>query len=352
MIPRLADLPETALKGKRVLVRVDFNIENPADGFRERAILPTLEYLLKAKARVVLLSHRSRPHRQETNFTKPVAAVKQSESLKPFLPFLKRHVRREAMFLNRIPAKLPPRGTLFLIENLRLWTGEEKNDAGFARALAALGDLYVNDAFAVAHRKNASVVAITRFLPSYAGLLLTRELEGLAASLSPARRPFLIILGGGKLDDKIRIMRRLEAKAGKIILGSAILNDPSLIDITSPKIMVPVDFIGEGETALDIGPLTAAEIEEEIKHAKTVIWNGPVGQFEVPRYSMGSKRIAYCIAHSRVYSVVGGGETTQLITDMKLEDKIDFLSTGGGAMLTFLAGEKLPAVEAMKNASH
>lgn len=318
------------------LVRVDFNVESARDALRLEASLPTIKQLLDKKgARIVILSHRGRPNGRN----------KVGLSLREFLPFLRRHLRQKVVFLKDIPAKLPT-GRIFLLENLRFWPGEEKNDLQFAKKLAHLGDRYINNAFAVSHRKNASITQLPKLLPASMGLLLEKEIKVLSKIMKKPKRPLVLIFGGSKIEDKLPVIKYLLPKTNKVLLGSSILNNSKLPN--SSKLVKPIDWIGEEKWAYDIGPLTVIKYKEIIQKAKTVIWNGPVGNFENPKYAAGSIAIAHIIADSRAFSVIGGGETTQLIRHLGLERKIGFLSTGGGAMLELLSGKKLPGIEALQ----
>ena len=339
----LSAVNEKEISGKTCILRVDFNVEDAKDSLRLEASLPTMRLLLKNKAKILIISHRGRP--------KLVASSKQQVardlSLKTLVPFLKKNLGQKVKFFSDISDVSQRVGTVGLLENLRFWPGEESNDPDFAGQLAKLGDFYVNDAFAVSHRENASVTELPKLLPSYAGLLLEKEIETLSKAMENPEEPLVLIMGGSKVEDKLPIIKHLLPKADRILLGSAALNQPELIP-KSEKIITPVDSIDGGGKAWDIGPETIKKYSEEIKKAKTIIWNGPLGQFEDEKYAKGSMEIAKAIAASKAFSIVGGGETNQLILSLKLQNKIGFLSTGGGAMLEFLAGKKLPGIEALK----
>ncbi len=346
MMRRLSALRKRECVGKTVLVRVDFNVENPRDAWRVEAAAPTIAFLLKRGARVVLLSHRGRPQ-LENRQQKTNPRIRKKFTLTVFVPVLQKLLRQKVRFLRTIPLKLPE-GRLFLLENLRFWPGEEKNDARLARSLAGLADFYVNDAFAVSHRRAASIVAIAKLLPSYVGFCLAREITTLERVMRRPKQPLVLVIGGGKMSDKLGVIRNLLPSARRVLLGSASRRAglPSLP--RSPKIILPADWIGEKGVPLDLGPETVRRYLAEITRARTIIWNGPVGQFETPRYRRASEAIARAVANSRAFTVAGGGETTQLLREMKLDKKIGFISTGGGAMLEFLAGKKLPGVEALR----
>jgi len=281
----------------------------------------------------------------------------------PVTPIKHFHFDRIREMLRAAPAK-----SVYLMENVRLLKGEETNSPRLAKTLASLGTIYVNDAFAAAHRTHASVVGITRYLPSYAGLLMERECAALRDILRNVAHPFVVIIGGVKAWDKMPVIRRLMPRADAFLFGGSVANtilkaagtgigdsvyDPEFIALgtqlaKNKKVVLLRDWLWDKNKILDIGPQTIGEFVARIKKAKTVLWNGPLGQVEDTRYAAGSVAVAEAVAKSRALSVVGGGETTQLIRSLNLQKKISLLSTGGGAMLEFLAGKKLPGVEALK----
>lgn len=374
---RITSLKKGALKGKTVLLRVDFNVEivrgKIADDYRIRASLPTIQWLLQRGAKPILLSHLARPRRKDAKY-----------SLRPVARYLSELLGRRVILFEEWDDLAPfwrilPDRTIGMLENLRFWPGEEKNDAGFARRLAQLGDLYVNDAFAVSHRKNASVVAITKYLPSYAGMLLWREIEMLERIRTIRRRPFVAILGGKKLSDKLPLIRAFIKKADAILTGGGVANTFLLakgVDVGqsiverqfvpvarrmlsgTPVLHVPSDWkIGKGKAIFDIGPRTVRDYRRVIAGARMILWNGPMGVFEDSKFAKGSWAIARAIAkNTRAFSVVGGGETIACVRqaiphyELLTSQKRLFLSTGGGAMLEYLAGKKLPGIEALKRA--
>jgi len=344
----LKDLAKKNLTGKTCLLRVDFNIESVKDSLRLEESLPTIKFLLQKGARVVILSHRGRPN---TSIKYKVVSSKRFDSelsLRVFIPFLRKNLRKKIIYLNDIPDKLP-NGKVFLLENLRFWPEEEADDLNFAKQLANLGDFYVNDAFAVSHRKNASVTQLPKLLPAYAGLLMEKEIGTLSEVIKNPKKPLVLIFGGAKIEDKLPVIKNLLPKANKVLLGSSILNYQYFtLLIQDKKVIRPKDYAGESSEALDIGPLTVEEYKKEIQNAGTIIWNGPLGKFEDKKYATGSIAIAKAVAASKAFSIVGGGETAQLILKLGLRNKIGFLSTGGGAMLEFLSGKKLPGIEALK----
>ncbi len=365
----LRDLKPAFPRGKTCLLRVDFNVENLRESFRLRAALPTIQYLHRRGTRVVIISHRGRPTRNQRS--------KRRTTLRALLPFLREHFGERAVFMNHgatFPELLrrisrSPGNAVILLENLRFLPGEETNDPSLGKTLAAFGDFFVNDAFSVCHRKNASVTQLPRYLPSFAGLLLEREVKTLGKFLNANSKGLLLILGGAKASDKIGVMERFLRRSRSVLLGGVPANtflkargldidgsafEPTMIPLArlflkNRRIMLPSDFVAKGGRLLDIGPETAARFRDEIQRAKTIFWNGPMGLFEDKRFRVGSEAIARAIVKSRAFSIVGGGETTQLIFEMKLEKKIGFLSTGGGAMLEYLSGKKLPGLAALEN---
>lgn len=359
-----------AVQGKTVLVRVDFNVETSRDSLRLERSLKTIKHLLAARARVVLLSHRGRPE----------GSIVPELSLRCLLPFLKRRASQSIFLFDhfnfdhiraQVAAARP--GSLFMLENIRFRSGEESEDVQarkkLAEQLASLGDYYVNDAFAVCHRVGASITELPKLLPSYAGFLVMEEVEQLSQVLKKPKKPLVIIVGGGKASDKFAVIKNMYAQTDRFLVGGVLANTffrekgidtgYSAIDskiapavrkmINDKKIILPVDWMTERRGKIcDIGPLASKQFEEVIKHAKTVIWNGPPGIFEDEDCRMGTAGVAKAIIKSKAFSVVGGGETTQYLSQARLVDKFDFVSTGGGAMLDFLAGKKLPGLEVLK----
>jgi 3-phosphoglycerate kinase len=355
----LSGLKNKSFKGKTCILRVDFNVESPEDAFRLEAALPTIKFLRQRKARVIILSHRGRPKGPDSPF-----------SLKIILPFLRENLKESVIFLSELTEKLP-KGEIFLMENLRFYEGEEKNELSFAKKLAALAPkpaFYVNDAFAVSHRKNASVVQLPRLLPAYAGLLMEREIKTLKRVMKKPVPPLVLILGGAKISDKIGVIKNFLKKAKYILIGGATANtflaakkisigdslvEPDMTEVArkllnEKNIVLPIDWVMFQNRILDIGERTAVFFRKFISEAATIIWNGPMGFFENKQFLRGSEAVAKAAADSGAFSVAGGGETTQLILRLGLKDKFGFLSTGGGAMLEFLSGKKLPGIGALQ----
>lgn len=355
------------LKGK-ALVRLDFNTE---DEWRMETTLPTLRLLGKAAERIVIMSHRGRPKRYD-------AKLSLRRDAKALSKFLKKPVRFVSSLrfadMHKAIARAPRRSFL-LLENLRFMKGEEANDHKFARELASLADYYVNDAFAVSHRDDASVDAITRFLPSYAGLELEKEVKVLGGVRDTPKKPFVVILGGGKAHDKLGVMRSLRSSADYFIIGGAAANTllflngikigSSLID-KDPKdfkklkevlkwdhVTLPLDWKVEKGKILDIGEWTLRDFMSKIRVARTIIWSGPMGVIERGEFAHGTEKIAQAIIENKTaFSVAGGGETVMFLKKHKLDKKFGFISTGGTAMLDFFAGETLPGIAALERKPH
>jgi phosphoglycerate kinase len=335
--------------GKRVLVRVDFNVPledmRVADDTRIRAALPTLRLLLEREpAELVLCSHLGRPKGPD-----PALSMRPAEE----------RLR-----------ELVPDDRIRLLENTRFDPGETKNDPEFARELASHGDLFVNDAFGAAHRAHASTVGVAELLPSYAGLLLERELEELGSLLESPERPFVAIVGGAKVEDKVGVLRSLAERADTLLVGGKMAEDlrgakeyadlraelpPDVVaaaafEADAESRVVPAEAVPDGWLGLDIGPDTCGAFSERIGTARTVFWNGPMGVFEWPRFAEGTKAVAEAVAKADGHTVVGGGDSVRAIEELGLADRIDWVSTGGGASLELLEGKELPGVVAIPEA--
>jgi len=385
------------LRGKRVFIRVDFNVplENGevGDDTRIRASLPTIKYAVEHGATVVLASHLGRPKGQ----------VNPKYSLEPVVPTVSKLLGRPVAFAGDCigePAKTavdkvykPEGGGVVLLENLRFHPEEEKNDQEFASQLAALTDLYVNDAFGAAHRAHASVVGITKFVPNAAaGLLMEKELEYLGRVLKSPDRPLVAILGGAKVSDKLEVIQNFLSRVDRLIIGGAMaytflkargvpvgtsLVEDDKLDAAREieakakerglKLGLPVDHVVTerleagaphellkvGDPAIgnrmgvDIGPETVHNYGLMIEKAKTVVWNGPMGVFEIPEFATGTSSIARAVADVKGITIVGGGDSIAAVNQAGIADKITHISTGGGASLEFLGGRTLPGVEAL-----
>jgi phosphoglycerate kinase len=332
----LKTLKEIEVSGKRVLLRADLDvpIENGKVGedYRLRALSPTLNYLLENKAEITILGHLGRPNGKEDS----------TLSLKPVAARLSELSGRNIDFLPQLPPN--PSGLipkLLMLENLRFWPGEEENDPAFAKQLAGLGDLYVNDSFAASHRAHASIVGVPQHLPACAGLRLAEEVKELGGVLGDPERPLVFILGGAKTETKAPLVPNFAEVADSVLLGGLLMFDQSLRKITHT--VFPVDAV---ET-FDIGPETEKKFTEIIKNAKTVVWNGPMGKWEEKQYESGTRRVAEALAELPAKTIVGGGDTIAALSAFGLLEKMKYVSMGGGAMLEFLAGKKLPGLVAL-----
>ncbi|HET6748410.1 MAG TPA: phosphoglycerate kinase [Actinomycetes bacterium] len=374
---------------RRVLVRNDFNVPledgRITDDLRIRASLPTLEWLVEHGARVVCCSHLGRPKgkRDERYSLEPVAGA------------LGEHLGREVAFVDDVAGDQARRavmelddGQVLLLQNLRFEPGEEKNDPELAERLAVLAELYVDDAFGAAHRAHASVVAVAERLPAYAGFLLAREVEVLSRLLEGPERPFVAILGGSKVSDKLAVLSNLLDRVDSLVVGGGMcftflaaqgleigdsLFEPDKVDAVKellaaaeregkPVLLpsdvvvarevaedaerrtVPADGIEKGWKGLDIGPETAERFAAAVRDARTVFWNGPMGVFELAPFAEGTRKVAEAVAAADGFTVVGGGDSAAALAELGLADRVDHLSTGGGASLELLEGRTLPGV--------
>lgn len=387
------DLP---VAGKRVLVRVDFNVPMEdtriTDDTRIRAVLPTIRYLQEQKAKVILCSHLGRPGGKvvEKERLRPVAQ-RLAELLAQPVSWVEECVGPKAQqAVHALRA-----GEVLLLENLRFHPGEEKNDPSFAQALASLADVFVNDAFGASHRAHASVVGVPRYLPSVAGFLLEKELQALGMVLTSPQRPLGVLLGGAKVSDKIQVLGNLLPRVDILLIGGGMaatflkaqgievgksLLEEGLIPFArqvmeetrrrgitfclpadvvvaptlengAPHKVVPVTAIPADWRIADIGPDTVALFTSHLARCRTVLWNGPMGVFEVPSFAQGTRALAQALAdltqRQVLVSVVGGGSTAEALVHMGLAEKMSHVSTGGGASLEFLEGKELPGVSAL-----
>ena len=382
-------LKDFNFKNKKIILRADFNV--PLDGKgnilndkKIKATIPTIKYLLKNKAIIIIITHLGRPKGKIIKKLRTNKIAKRLSSL----------LRKRVFYLNKCIGKdvenfinKLSHGNIVVLENLRFYKEEKENNVKFAKLLSKLADIYVNDAFAVSHRKHASISAIIKFLPSYAGLLLEKEIKILNKIMKTRKKPFIAVLGGVKISDKIDLINSLLKKADKILIGGAMMftflkakklgigksiveNDKVSLAkrlLKNKKIILPVDVvvsnkfdenskskivntdkIPSNSFGLDIGKNTIKNYKKIIKKAKTIIWNGPLGKFEFKRFSKGTNEIAKAIAKAKIISVVGGGETSAVIEKLKLEGRVTHLSTGGGAFLEFIEGKKLPGIVALE----
>ncbi len=383
----IKDITEIAVKNKRVLLRCDLNVPldakgNVLDDFRIEKAIPTIEYLIKKGARVILISHLGRPGGK---VVKKLSLAPIQEKLVEYLDLSVTKARScLGEEIKEWTEKMAP-GEVLLLENLRFHPGETKNDLNFTKELAKLGDIFVNDAFAVSHRPHASIVGLPRFLPSAMGLLLKEEIESLSKVIKKPKRPLVGIVGGAKINTKIRPIKSFLEKVDFLLLGGKIANivlnikgvsvgrplpEPEIIkeleglELTNPKLRLPVDVsvalnsvyerkagpanVRKDESVLDIGPETVKIFSRIISEAKTIFWSGPLGKIEEKQFAIGTFGIARAIAQSDAFSVAGGRETVSFLRESNLADQFSFLSTGGGAMLAYLSKGTLPGIEALE----
>jgi phosphoglycerate kinase len=380
------------LRGKRVLMRVDFNVPM-ADGVvtddkRIKAVLPTIQYVLDHDASLILMSHLGRPKGTgfEPEFSLKAAAVALSRLLGKLVQMAPDCVGPEVEVL----AKALQPGEVLMLENTRFHKGEEKNDLELAKQMADLGDVYVNDAFGSAHRAHASTEGVARFLPAVSGFLMEQELEYLGRATDNPAHPYVAILGGAKISDKISVVENMLSKCDTLIIGGGMANtflaaaghnmQNSLVETSSVatakaimakaggKLMLPVDAVvadkfdaeaasqvvdidkvPAGWRVLDIGPKSIAQFGEVLQAAKLVVWNGPMGVFEFPRFAEGTFAIARLLATTGAITVIGGGDSASAVKKAGVAKQMTHVSTGGGASLEFLEGRALPGVAALND---
>jgi phosphoglycerate kinase len=382
------------VEGKRVLVRVDFNVPLDintgaiSDDSRIRASLPTLEYLVEHKAKVILCTHLGRPEGKVVE-TLRIAPIAQRLSQLTGLPVkvaqdcIGAEVEKTARALSE--------GDILFLENLRFHSQEEANDPGFAQQLARLAEIYVNDAFGTAHRAHASTVGVARYLPAVGGFLMEKELEAMSTLLNAPDRPFACLIGGAKVSDKIGLLRNMLKRVDIFLVGGGMAatllkaqgHEVGLSLVEAEKLglskellqeaqehnvplLLPLDVVAvekiateaEAKTVpatkvphdlyiVDIGPQTIELFSDELKKCRTIMWNGPVGVYEIPRFGEGTRAMARLLASLNSTTIVGGGSTAEIVEEMGLADKMTHVSTGGGASLRFLEGATLPGVEAL-----
>ena len=392
---RKKSVRDADVKGRRVLVRVDFNVPlergQITDDSRIRAALPTIRYLLDHRAAVVLMSHLGRPKgRVVPELSLRPVAERTSELLGTEVR-LAPDVTEEGV---RALIKSHRPGEAVLLENLRFRPEEEKNDPHFAEQLAELGDLYVNDAFGAAHRAHASTVGVTHYLPAVSGFLMERELEALGGVLENAAYPLIAVIGGAKISSKIGVLEHLLRVAEGFVIGGGMANtllkaegvdvQASLVEddkletarrflaaarrrersvylptdvVVAPEVApgvesktVPLDGIPDGWKIVDIGPESERQFAGVIASAGTVVWNGPMGVFEIPEFGHGTRAVAEAMAASSAKTIVGGGDSVAALEQVHMVDRMSHVSTGGGASLEFLEGKELPGVAALNDA--
>lgn len=381
------------VKGKRVLVRVDYNVPikdgKVGDDTRIRAAMPTLNYLLDHGASVILFSHLGRPK----------GGPDPKFSLKPVADYLSKLMGKPVAFsedcvgpVAEAAAKALKPGDILLLENTRFHPEEEKNDLELAKKMAALADIYVNDAFGSAHRAHSSTEGVAHFLPAVAGLLMEEEIKYLGQAIANPKKPFVAILGGAKISDKIGVIRNLLSKADQVLIGGGMANTffkaqgypigdslvedevldtaRELLQLGGTRLRLPVDMVvadkfdaeaaskvmpmgpvPEGWRIMDIGPETVKAYGKTIAGAGTVVWNGPMGVFEFPKFAKGTFEVAKAVAESKAVSIIGGGDSVAAVSAAGLSDRITHISTGGGASLEMLEGLVLPGLAALQDKS-
>lgn len=394
----IEDLKEKQLEGKKVLVRVDFNVPlneelEITDDTRIKATIPTINYLISNQVKVILMSHLGRPK------GKVIEKLRLDPVAKRLSELLKQDIKKVNDCIGEEVEKVVSNmqnGEVVLLENLRFYPEEEKNDYEFSKKLANLADIFINDAFGTAHRAHSSTVGVAEILPSYAGFLMAKEIEVLSNLMENPERPFVVLLGGAKISGKIDIVQNLLDIADKILIaggmsytclaaqgyevGNSLLEEYDLeivkkmlkrAEERGNKILLPVDLviarkevtenaeskmvkidnIPEDGIGVDLGEKSLAMFEEKIKRARTVFWNGPVGVFEIDKFAKGTNRIARVLAdmYGKAVTVVGGGDSIAAIDKAGFAEKITHISTGGGASLEFLGGKKLPGIEVLPN---
>ena len=387
-------LKDLELAGKRVLVRVDFNVPmndqgEITDDLRIRTVLPTLRYLVEAGARVIICTHRGRPkgQRVEAFSLAPVAALTAALLGRP-VPLAPDCIGPEV----EVAVAALKDGDCLMLENLRFHPEEEKNDAAFSRQLAALADVYVNDAFAVSHRAHASVVGVTAHVrEKAAGFLLQKEMEYFQRAIGTPQRPLIAIVGGAKVSGKLQALQNMLGRVDRMIIGGAMANtflksqgydvgaskvEDDLLDTARDllvqarakgvKVYLPVDVIAadrfasdavikqvtiqdipENWMALDIGPASVVLFNEALADARTIVWNGPMGAFEMDAYARGTMALAHTVASSHALSVTGGGDSNAAVKQSGEAENISYMSTGGGAFLMLMEGKELPGIKAL-----
>ncbi|MGE5577857.1 MAG: phosphoglycerate kinase [Syntrophothermus sp.] len=388
-------LKDLDLKGKRVFIRVDFNVpvdeqNRITDDTRIRAALPTIRHVMEQGGKAILASHFGRPK------GKPEDAFRLDHVARRLGELLGKKVAKVNDCIGDEPksaiARMAP-GDVILLENVRFHAGEEKNDPEFARALAELADVYINDAFGAAHRAHASTAGIARYLPAAAGFLMQKEIETMGKALQNPERPFVAVLGGKKVADKIGVIENLLGKVNVLIIGGAMaytflkargyeignsILDEENVDFArrmideapkkGVKLLLPIDVvvadefkedarqqivavdkIPAGWQGMDIGPKTWEAFADEIRRARTVVWNGPMGVFEMPPFAVGTKAVAEAMAECQGTTIIGGGDSAAAVELLGYADKMTHISTGGGASLEFLEGKELPGVAALND---
>lgn len=388
----MKNLRNKNIKGLKVLVRCDLNVPikngKVLDDFRIKKLIPTIDYLRNQGAKIILITHLGEPKGRDLSFSVRPVAKRLWELVQGRLKFVNdtigKRVKKEIDEMKE--------GDIIVLENLRFYKEEKQNDDDFSRSLARLGDIFVQDAFGACHRNHSSIVGITKYIDSFPGLLLEEEIRVLSDALVSPDRPLVSIVGGFKVSSKIKVIKSLLDKSDYLLLGGRVANSLLIskglyvkdllsseeeelmevakeINLTDPKLQLPIDgvmglinfdedysriggigSIRKEEDVYDIGPETIEKYKNILSTAKTIIWNGPLGYFEKEKFSKGTEEIAKMIGqiNREVFSIVGGGETVEAIQKLGIENQFDHISTGGGAMLDFIAGKELPGIKALE----
>lgn len=387
---------DVEIKGKKALVRCDFNVPMQdgkiTDDIRITSALPTIKYLMEGGAKVIIMSHMGRPKGE----------AKMEFTLKPVADRLSELLGQDVIF-NSVPKVVDQsvvdaanglkEGQVMLLENVRFRKEETKNEAGFSKELAQLGDIFVNDAFGTAHRAHCSTAGVADYLPAVSGFLIEKEVKFLGGAVENPERPFVAIMGGAKVGDKIPVIENLIKKVDTLIIGggmsytffkamgleigTSILDEPSLelagelmkkakaagvdmilpvdvvcakeFDNNSETVTCNIDSIPEDRMGMDLGPKSIEQVRKVIAGAKTVVWNGPMGVFEMPNFAAGTKSVAAALAESNAVTIIGGGDSAAAVGQFGYADKMTHISTGGGASLEFLEGKELPGIAVLED---
>lgn len=362
---QLKKIQDTDLKNKKVLMRVDFNVavenQDAKEKYKIFSSKETIDYVLsQAGAKLALVGHLGRPTALEnclisgeTLSHRPAEQIDPQFSLKQLADDAERILGIKVKFVpdcvgekvkEAVENQKP--GEVLLLENVRFYCNDEKNDPEFSQMLAENFDIFINDAFSVCHRDQASVTGVVKFLPSFAGLWLQKEIKNLDGIKNNPERPAVAIIGGAKIETKLPLIKFFESQYDKVLVGGKIAVEAAEQEINfSDKVILPVDY---AKGKLDIGPETIKKFMEIIKGAKTIVWNGPMGKFEEPPYDKGTRDILKAVIARGAFTVVGGGESVQILEERNSIGKISFVSTGGGAMLEYLSGKKLPGIEVLR----
>ncbi|MCX6762140.1 MAG: phosphoglycerate kinase [Candidatus Moranbacteria bacterium] len=344
---KIRRIQDADVAGKKVILRVDFNVslENgrAKETFKIKAAKESLDFLISKKAKVVLLSYFGRPN----------GKALPEFSMEQLVPDVEELLCVKVKFISdcigdkvREGVGKMVEGEVLLLENVRFYEGEDKNDEDLAKKMADGFDIFINDAFSQSHRNQSSITGITKFLPSYAGFRLQEEIAEMTIVKEHPISPAVAIIGGAKIETKLPVIKFFEEKYDYILVGGKIANEALDQGIEfSGKVILPIDFVDD---RLDIGPKTLEKFEKIISQAKTIVWNGPMGKFEEEKYAISSDEILKAVLASSAFTLVGGGETLEILERNGAMEKVDFVSTGGGAMLDYLGGEKMPGIKALE----